>query len=85
VENVLFRVNKAIFDQSEVFCDMFRLPAPGDAMTEGSDDDHPLILHGYLAEEFRQLLRIISPLFVLIYLLEFADELTLSLMHQQVC
>lgn len=70
VGNVLFRVHRTILDQSEVFRDMFHLPAPGDTVVEGLDDNHPLILHGYLADDFRQLLRVISPLFVLVALAE---------------
>jgi hypothetical protein len=29
---------------------------------EGSDDDHPLHLQGYLASDFEQLLRVLWPL-----------------------
>jgi hypothetical protein len=65
VENILFRVHRAIFDQSEVFQDMFRVPGSGDAVTDGTDDEHPLILHGYTAEDFRQLLKVTMPLYVL--------------------
>jgi hypothetical protein len=62
VEDVLFRVPRGIFEQSEAFQDMFRIPAPDNAVVEGSDDDHPLHLEGYLSEDFRQLLRIVLPM-----------------------
>jgi hypothetical protein len=52
VEDVLFRVPRGIFEQSEAFQDMFRIPAPDNAVVEGSDDDHPLHLEGYLSEDF---------------------------------
>jgi hypothetical protein len=62
VEGVLFRVPRGIFEQSEAFQDMFRVPPPGDVAVDGSDNDHPLHLEGYLADDFRQLLRVILPM-----------------------
>jgi hypothetical protein len=58
IENVLFRVPKALFEQSETFSDMFRLPSPRKVIVDGSDDEHPLYLEGYLASDLRQLLRV---------------------------
>jgi hypothetical protein len=41
---------------------MFSMPAPPGVILDGSDDDHPLHLKGYLADDFKQLLRVILPL-----------------------
>jgi hypothetical protein len=43
---------------------MFRVPPPDDAVVDGSDDDHPLHLEGYLENDFRQLLRVLLPMCV---------------------
>jgi hypothetical protein len=79
VENILFRVHRAIFDQSEVFQDMFLVPPPGsgDTIVDGADDEHPLILHGYTAEDFRQLLKVTMPPYVLTSIIP-KDELILT-------
>jgi hypothetical protein len=64
VESVLFRVPRVLFEQSETFSDMFQIPPPHVAVLDGSDDEHPLVLEGYLAHEFRALLQVLFPLFV---------------------
>jgi hypothetical protein len=62
VENVLFRVPRAIFRQSKIFQDMFSVPPGNGVIVDGSDDEHPLRLDGYTADDFRQLLKVILPL-----------------------
>jgi hypothetical protein len=63
VEDTLFRVPRVILEQSEVFQDMLSMPQAADGSpVEGSDDDHPLHLQGYLASDFEQLLRVLWPL-----------------------
>jgi hypothetical protein len=64
IENVLFRVPRILFEQSETFSDMFQIPPPQGTTVEGSDDDHPLVLEGYLVHEFRALLQVLFPLYV---------------------
>jgi hypothetical protein len=59
VENELFRVPKVVFEHSEAFADMFAVPLPPDMTVEGTDDNYPLHLEGYLAEDFTQLLRVL--------------------------
>jgi hypothetical protein len=64
VENQLFKVPRRNFAvESEVFSDMFQLPAPvkdGCAL-DGSSDDQPLRLEGIKKSEFLQLLRVMFP------------------------
>jgi hypothetical protein len=83
VENKLFRVPKAIFEQSEAFQDMFSVPQAENEAVEGSDDEHPLVLEGYLAHDFKQLLRVLLPLYVGFDLDGFIFFLTRSDMHIQ--
>jgi hypothetical protein len=64
VEDTLFCVPRVILEQSEAFQDMFNLPQAEGNVMEGSDDEHPLILEGYLAQDFKQLLRVLFPLYV---------------------
>jgi len=65
VENQLFKVPRRNFAvESEVFADMFQLPAPtmdGRAL-DGSSDDQPLRLDGIKKSDFVQLLRVMFPL-----------------------
>jgi hypothetical protein len=56
---VLFCVPKAALEHSEAFGDMFSVPPPADADVDGVDDEHPLHLEGYLADDFEQLLRVL--------------------------
>ncbi|KAI0720712.1 hypothetical protein C8T65DRAFT_735661 [Cerioporus squamosus] len=57
VEKRLFKVPRRKFEQeSEIFRDMFALPASS-SDTEGSSDEHPLLLEGIAESEFRTLLR----------------------------
>jgi hypothetical protein len=44
---------------------MFALPAIGGGGADGSSDERPLRLEGYLAEDFRQFLRVLLPMYVL--------------------
>ena len=63
VENPLFKAPRAPFEEKgSVFLDAFKLP-PVDhpAGGEGSSDAHPLVLEGIERDEFRALLRIMSP------------------------
>jgi hypothetical protein len=62
VEGVLFKIPRFVLQDSELFQDMFSVPPPPDAVVDGSDDDHPVRLDGYLADDFEQLLRVLLPL-----------------------
>jgi hypothetical protein len=46
---------------------MFHVPPLIDTVLDGCDDEHPLYLEGYLAEDFRRLLRVLLPLWVRSY------------------
>jgi hypothetical protein len=48
VEDILFRMLRGMFEQSEAFHDMFQLSQPEGSIVDGADDDHPLHLEGYL-------------------------------------
>ncbi|KAK0241214.1 hypothetical protein EDD85DRAFT_743145, partial [Armillaria nabsnona] len=57
VENTLFNVPRYHFENfSEVFKTMFALPQSDNVSVDGSSDEHPLVLHGVTAQEFRSLL-----------------------------
>lgn len=59
VEDTLFNVHRSILSRdSSMFSTMFTLPAPrGQSIpVEGSSDDHPIVLAGDIAAEFRNLL-----------------------------
>lgn len=43
-------------EHSQIFRDMFLLPPPEDVSCDGSDDEHPLFLHGVRKTAFRQLI-----------------------------
>jgi len=65
VENQLFKVPRRNFAiESEVFADMFQLPAPtiDSRALDGSSDDQPLRLDGIKKSDFAQLLRVMFPL-----------------------
>jgi hypothetical protein len=58
VENTLFKLPRYLFEESsEVFRDMFLLPAPEGMPYDGSSDEQPLILQGVHKLDFRRLLR----------------------------
>jgi hypothetical protein len=58
VENILFKLPRYLFEESsEVFQDMFLLPAPEGMPYDGSSDEQPLILQGVRKLDFRRLLR----------------------------
>jgi len=62
VEDCLFRVPRHTLEaQSTVFLDMFSFPPPPDTEVEGSSDEHPIRLDGVMADEFRQLLKVLYP------------------------
>lgn len=62
VEDTLFRVPSFIFRDSEVFQDMLSIPqGTATGAVEGSDDEHPLVLSSYLAQDFEQLLKVLIP------------------------
>ncbi|KAK0226455.1 hypothetical protein IW262DRAFT_1312308 [Armillaria fumosa] len=57
VENTLFNVPRYHFENfSEVFKTMFSLPKRDNLTVDGSSDEHPLVLQGVTAQEFRSLL-----------------------------
>jgi hypothetical protein len=55
---------------------MFALPAIGGGGADGSSDERPLRLEGYLAEDFRQFLRVLLPMYVLHFDLILLTRLT---------
>lgn len=61
VEGYLFKIPRFVLQESEIFQVMFSVPPPEDVVVDGSDDDHPLRLDGYLAQDFRQFLRVVLP------------------------
>jgi hypothetical protein len=61
VEDMLFRVPRAPFLQSEIFRDMLDMPQREKTCPDGADDDHPLLLEGYLVNDFERLLRVLLP------------------------
>jgi hypothetical protein len=62
VEDVLFKLHKAFFAPSEVFQDMFAIPAPPGQVVDGASDEHPLRLDGISLADFRQFLRALFPM-----------------------
>ncbi|PBK73979.1 hypothetical protein ARMSODRAFT_929447 [Armillaria solidipes] len=57
VENTLFNVPRYHFETfSEVFKTMFALPQSDNLSIDGSSDEHPLVLQGVTAQDFRSLL-----------------------------
>lgn len=62
VEGVLFKVHRHNFENdSEVFQTMFSLPIAQGSVPDGTNDDHPLVLHGIKKDDFVQLLRVMFP------------------------
>ncbi|RXW16737.1 hypothetical protein EST38_g9109 [Candolleomyces aberdarensis] len=62
VEDEIFCVPRCEFEESsEIFADMFTLPAGANGNVEGESQDHPIILEGYRKEDFRCLLRVMYP------------------------
>ncbi|KIM38617.1 hypothetical protein M413DRAFT_239902 [Hebeloma cylindrosporum] len=62
VEDTLFCVPRCEFvKSSEVFADMFLLPAGPGESTEGRVRDHPIVLEGYKKDEFTSLLKVMYP------------------------
>lgn len=63
MENELFKVPSRNFAiESEIFSDMFHLPAPTDGIHEGSSDERPIRLDGIKKSDFILLLRVMFPL-----------------------
>ncbi|KAK7024962.1 hypothetical protein R3P38DRAFT_2951960 [Favolaschia claudopus] len=63
VEDRIFNVPRYHFERtSEVFRDMFALPAGDDPNIEGQCDERPIILEGITSCEFEQLLKVLYPL-----------------------
>ncbi|KAI0739027.1 hypothetical protein C8Q80DRAFT_1203405 [Daedaleopsis nitida] len=59
IGNRLFKVPRRKFEDSEIFNDMFALPAGNDALAvDGSSDEKPLVLETIEVAEFRALLRV---------------------------
>ncbi|RXW12270.1 hypothetical protein EST38_g13585 [Candolleomyces aberdarensis] len=63
VEDTIFQVPTRRFtENSEVFANMFLIPQAGDAESvEGSDKEHPIVLDGYEATDFRALMKVLYP------------------------
>ncbi|TRM68981.1 hypothetical protein BD626DRAFT_472542, partial [Schizophyllum amplum] len=62
VTTTLFRVPRYAFEAgSAVFASMFSLPPGQGQDTEGCSDQHPVVLEGATADEYRQFLRILLP------------------------
>ncbi|EPT02470.1 hypothetical protein FOMPIDRAFT_1118284 [Fomitopsis schrenkii] len=62
VEDTLYRVFRSTFTRhSSVWRDLYDIPGPIGLPAEGSDDEHPLVLHGVFKHEFERLLWIIYP------------------------
>ncbi|KAH7928669.1 hypothetical protein BV22DRAFT_1126329 [Leucogyrophana mollusca] len=62
VDGTLFRVPRHPFaEDSEVFGQMFQLPAPEDTEPDGSSYEHPIHLDGIKKDDFRQLLKVLFP------------------------
>jgi hypothetical protein len=64
VENTLFRVPRFVFKDSSVFQDMLSVPQGDSGTLEGTNEEHPLVLPSYQANDFRQLLRVLLPQYV---------------------
>jgi hypothetical protein len=64
VERVLFKIPRSVLNDSEVFRDMFSMPANStvDTVLDGENRDQPLRLDGYSVADFRILLRVIHPM-----------------------
>jgi hypothetical protein len=61
VEDTLFKIPRYLFEESsDVFRDMFQLPAQEDVPREGSSDENPLFLSGICKTDFRLLLKALN-------------------------
>ena len=57
VEDTLFKLPRHLFEESsDVFRDMFLLPAPEGVSPDGCSDEQPLVLEGVRKADFRRLL-----------------------------
>jgi len=61
VENILFKVHRYLFEQSEVFQAMFSLPPPKATTVEGSSDSNPVRLECVSVTAFEHLLWYMYP------------------------
>ncbi|KIM84445.1 hypothetical protein PILCRDRAFT_67743, partial [Piloderma croceum F 1598] len=58
VEGILFKLPRYLFEESsDLFRDMFSLPAPEGASYDGCSDEQPLFLEGVRKADFRRLLK----------------------------
>ena len=65
MENCLFRVPRRIFEEGELFQDMFSIPAPEGQIVDGMNDEQPLRLPDtYTKADFRRFLKVLLPLCV---------------------
>ncbi|KAF8632494.1 hypothetical protein AX15_001861 [Amanita polypyramis BW_CC] len=63
VDNRLFKVPRRVFiHESQVFRDMFSLPAPEGTKADGLSNDQPLMLNGIKASDFSRLLKYLFPI-----------------------
>jgi hypothetical protein len=58
VEGRLSKVPRAVFARSSVFQDMFTLPQNKGTVTDGSDNEHPLVLEGVKLVAFKPFVRV---------------------------
>ncbi|KAI0732483.1 hypothetical protein C8Q72DRAFT_817125 [Fomitopsis betulina] len=62
VEDTLYKVFRSTFTRhSSLWRDLYGMPHPTAMPMDGSDDEHPLVLHGVYKHEFERLLWIIYP------------------------
>ncbi|RXW13998.1 hypothetical protein EST38_g11855 [Candolleomyces aberdarensis] len=62
VEEIVFEAPRYRFtEHSEVFEDMFHLPTGSNGDVEGRDEEHPIMLDGYKANDFSALMRVLYP------------------------
>jgi hypothetical protein len=79
VEKTLFKIPRYHFENSsEVFCDMFALPRADHTSPEGNSDENPIKLEGISAFDFEQLLYVLYPRYVVLYLCDFNRSLICS-------
>ncbi|KAJ2930377.1 hypothetical protein H1R20_g6725, partial [Candolleomyces eurysporus] len=62
VEEIVFEAPRYRFtEHSEVFENMFHLPTGSDGDVEGRDEEHPIMLDGYKANDFSALMKVLYP------------------------
>ncbi|RXW18254.1 hypothetical protein EST38_g7602 [Candolleomyces aberdarensis] len=62
VEEIVFEAPRYRFtEHSEVFEDMFHLPTGSNGDVEGRDEEHPIVLDGYKANDFSALMKVLYP------------------------